>query len=56
MRLWDFVKPLGIVTYILLILAAISGKYRWKLKYHKILAIAAIILATFHALIVILSG
>ncbi len=53
MELFKFVKPFGIITYILLLLTLISGLFRWKLKYHKALAISALVLATIHALIVI---
>ncbi|MFC2061602.1 hypothetical protein ACFLUV_03740 [Elusimicrobiota bacterium] len=53
--MWKYVKPLGIITYILLLLTVISGKLKWKLKHHRILAIAALIIATVHALIVIFS-
>lgn len=55
MELWRFVKPLGIITYVLILLTLIGGLFRWKLKYHKMLAISALILASIHALIVILS-
>ncbi len=54
MELWRFIKPFGIVTYVLILLTLISGLFRWKLKYHKTLAISTLILASIHALIVIL--
>ena len=45
--------PLGIMTYLSLILGIISGIRRWKLKVHKTIAIITIILATLHASLVI---
>lgn len=49
----NFIIPLGIVTYLSLILGIISGVRRWKLKTHKTIAIITIILATLHASLVI---
>ncbi len=49
----NLIIPLGIVTYLSLILGIISGVRRWKLKTHKIIAIITIILATLHATLVI---
>jgi len=54
MEFWKFIKPLGITTYILLFLTLLSGLFRFKLKYHKILAILTLVIASIHALIVIL--
>ena len=53
MGLYSFIKPFGIITYLLLIMTAVSGMMGWKLKHHKMLAIIAIIMATLHAAIVI---
>ena len=57
MDLGRFVIPLGIVTYTLLLATILSGLFRVKLKlkfkYHKLLALLTIILATIHAGIVI---
>lgn len=55
MELYRFVKPLGILTFLLIILTAISGKMGWKIKNHVLLAIITIIFAAIHGLIVILS-
>lgn len=49
----SLIIPLGIVTYLCLILGIISGIKRWKLKIHKTIATVAIILATLHAALVI---
>jgi len=49
----NFIIPLGIMTYLSLILGIISGIKRWKLKIHKTIAIITIILATLHASLVI---
>ncbi|MCL5037475.1 MAG: hypothetical protein M1269_10240 [Chloroflexi bacterium] len=55
MELSELIKPLGIGTYIFVLLTLISGFFRWKLKFHKTLAITVIILATIHVLTVLLS-
>ena len=44
--------PLGIMTYLSLILGIISGVRRWKIKIHKTIAIITIVLATLHASLV----
>ncbi len=49
----NLIIPLGILTYLSLILGIISGLRRWKLKAHKTIAIITIILATLHATLVI---
>jgi hypothetical protein len=55
MNLYSLVLPLGIITYLLLILAILTGKRIIKLKpvWHRIIAYSALILATLHAGIVI---
>ncbi len=49
----NFIIPLGIMTYLSLILVIISGIKRWKLKIHKTIAIITVVLATLHASLVI---
>ncbi len=49
----NLIIPLGILTYLSVILGIISGLKRWKLRAHKAIAIIAIILATLHAALVI---
>jgi hypothetical protein len=49
----NLIIPLGILTYLSVILGIISGLRRWKLKVHKTIALVAIILATLHAALVI---
>ena len=49
----NFIIPLGITTYLSLVLGIISGIRRWKLKIHKTIAITTIILATLHATLVL---
>jgi hypothetical protein len=49
----NFIIPLGILTYLSLVLGIISGIRRWPLKTHKTIAITTIILATLHASLVI---
>jgi hypothetical protein len=58
MNLYSLVLPLGIITYLLLILAILTGKRIIKLKpvWHRIIAYSALILATLHAGIVIYSN
>jgi hypothetical protein len=49
----NLIIPLGILTYLSVILGIISGLRRWKLKIHKTIALIAIILATLHAALVV---
>jgi hypothetical protein len=49
----NLIIPLGISTYLSLILGIVSGIRRWKLKIHKTIAIITIILGTLHATLVI---
>ncbi|MFH1428376.1 MAG: hypothetical protein ABIH39_01405 [Candidatus Margulisiibacteriota bacterium] len=44
---------LGIVTFIALITAVISGWRKWPLKVHKLFALAVVVLAACHASLVI---
>jgi len=60
MALYNFIKPLGIVTYILLLLTIATGVLKskfhvsWiKMKWHTRLGILTIVLATIHAGLVI---
>lgn len=55
MNLYDLVMPFGIITYILIILAILTGKRIIKLhpKWHRIIAGAALAAATVHAGIVV---
>ena len=64
MYLYDLVKPLGIVIYSLFLITAITGVFKFRntklkpatrIKFHKILAIVALIGATLHGSIVIFS-
>jgi hypothetical protein len=55
MDLYKFIEPLGIITYTALFFTVINRLLKWKLKYHKMLGISTLILATLHALIVILA-
>lgn len=49
----NLIIPLGILTYISVVIGIISGLRRWKLKIHKTIALIAVILATLHAALVI---
>ena len=62
MSLHEFIIPLGILTYAALILTILSGfmifkfHIKWiNMKWHIILAVITILLASFHAAIVILN-
>lgn len=55
MNLGNLIIPLGITTYVFVLITIISGLRRWKLKFHKVLAIATITFASLHALLVIIS-
>jgi hypothetical protein len=55
MELYDLVMPLGIITYILIIFAILTGKRIIKLhpKWHKRIAYTSLIFATMHAGIIV---
>jgi uncharacterized membrane protein YozB (DUF420 family) len=55
MDLYVLVKPFGIITYILIVLAILTAKRIIKLdfKWHKRFGLTALIFATLHAGIVI---
>ena len=55
MELYKLIKPLGIITYCFVLVTLLTGLFRMQLKYHKLLAILAIILATAHAVIILSS-
>ena len=54
MEIYSFIRPLGIITYLLIIIAVFSGLRHWKMSVHKLLAILASVFATIHALLVLL--
>ncbi|MEO0123708.1 MAG: hypothetical protein ABIL69_06865 [candidate division WOR-3 bacterium] len=51
----NFIKPLGIITYLCLLFAILTGLkvIKVSLKIHRLFAFVAIIFATIHALLVI---
>ena len=53
MELHNLIMPMGIVTYLLVAAAAISGKMKVRMKTHIIIASFAILAATLHAFLVI---
>jgi len=55
MDIYNFVIPLGITAYSLLVITFLFGLFRWNFKYHRVLAILAIIAASIHLILVILS-
>jgi hypothetical protein len=55
MNIHDFVIPLGLTTYSLLIITFLFGLFRWNFKYHRLLAIVTLIAASIHLIFVILS-
>jgi len=54
MNLGNLIIPLGITTYVFVLITIMLGLRRWKLKFHKVLAIATITFASLHALLVII--
>lgn len=58
MEISELIKPLGIVTYVFVILTFLAGvlraKLKLKLKHHKALAWTALSLASLHGLLVII--
>jgi hypothetical protein len=57
MELYDLVMPFGIITYIMILLAILTGKRVIKLhpKWHIRIAKTALVFATMHAGIIIYS-
>jgi hypothetical protein len=53
-NLANLIVPLGITTYVLVLLAVCSGLLHWNFKLHRGLAVTAAVLATCHAALVIL--
>ena len=57
MEISELIKPLGIVTYVFVILTFLAGllraKLKLKLKHHKALAWTAVTLASLHGLLVL---
>ncbi len=53
-NLASLIEPLGITTYILVLLTVCSGLLHWNFKLHRGLAVTAAVLATCHAALVIL--
>lgn len=55
MNLYGLVLPLGIITYILLLMTILTGirVIKMKVKYHKLFGFLALIAATAHASIII---
>ena len=58
MEISELIKPLGIVTYILVAATFLSGRFRAKLRlklaHHKMLAYTALGLATIHGALVLI--
>lgn len=54
MDLHSLLKPIGILTYLLFFTTFLFGLKRWNFKVHKRLAVAAIIVGSIHALLVII--
>jgi Mg2+ and Co2+ transporter CorA len=58
MEISELIKPLGIATYVFVILTFLAGLFRaklkLKLKHHKGLAWVAMILASLHGLLVLI--
>lgn len=55
MNIHNFVIPSGLTTYSLLVITFLFGLFKWNFKYHRLLAIATLIAASIHLILVILS-
>lgn len=55
MELYMLIKPLGIITYIFLLLTLSRVFIKWKTKHHKIFALITLFFATLHVVIVYIS-
>ncbi len=55
MELYDLVMPFGVITYISILLAVLTGKRVIKLhpKWHRIIAGTALLFGSLHATIII---
>jgi len=55
MNLYRLILPLGILTYVFMLLALLTGKRIIKInfKYHRAFGLTAFIIATLHALLAI---
>ena len=53
MDLHSLLKPTGILTFLLFFVTFLFGLKRWNFKVHKRLAVAAVVMAVVHALLVI---
>ena len=54
MNTWQWIKLLGGVGYLMVIITAISGIMGIKMKNHKLLALISVILITLHAVLLII--
>ena len=58
MEISELIKPLGIVTYVFVILTFLAGllraKLKLKIKHHKALAWVAVTMASLHGLLVLI--
>ena len=58
MEIYRFIKPLGILTYLLLLLTVITGRFLrelgLRLPHHKTIAIIALLVATAHGILVLI--
>jgi len=55
MNFYVLIKPLGIITYLCLLITFSMGFFRWQFKHHKKMAIMTLIFATLHALLVLIT-
>lgn len=55
MELTKLIKPLGIITYVFVLLAVLTGLriIKVNLKWHRLIALIGIIIATLHAALVL---
>ena len=54
MNLYVFIKPMGIVTFLCLLITFAMGFFKWQFKHHKKMAIITLIAAAIHTVLVVL--
>lgn len=53
--LFKLILPLGITTYVLLLISLLMGLFKAPMKSHKIVAIATFVFATCHAALILIA-
>jgi hypothetical protein len=53
---YQVIEIIGVIAYLLMFVCILSGLLRWKLKYHKIIAVCALTAGFWHALSIFLNS